>query len=625
MADNNTPSNGRPKEGYTGNTNGSGYVPAAGNGSRKNGGGSGKATIAAILTIVLFGCLLLAGLIPRLRQNRKIEAAAQAEKTDAPKILVIKPQPTSDSTLNLPGTTQAIEDAQVGARTTGYVIKRYVDIGAHVKAGQVLAEIDSPDVDQQVVQAAAQSAQSRATVVQSQADLAAKNATVAQYRANVGQAEATREQTKAQLADARARVSQLQSAEKAAEAQRDQAVQQVDVKKAALLQANTSSNLAKVTYERYKSLLDKGYVSAQDVDQHKADYENSQALVKSAQSDVTAAEKAVEGAESNISSAKANITSGEAQVNAAQKTVAAASQAVSSTQSIVSSARASAEGSKSAIEANRFAQTANQANERRYGILRSFEKVVAPFDGVITARNIDVGSLVNSGSGAASGGSSGGSTSATSSTNIGSASSATTSSNTAGAGGLFGIARTDVMRILVPVPQVYATTMRPGLMTRVTMREFPGQIFQGTVAHVSGAMDSVSRSLLTEIHLPNKDGKLLPGMFAQVSIDLPTNNSGLRVPATSVLFDSQGTRVAVVNPDNTIHYTNVKQGRDFNTQVEIVDGLSPNSVVLVSPSDDLLEGQKIVPEMSKPLPQPGAAPAGPGAAPTAQPKTSQKP
>ncbi len=602
MADKNQSSNGHTNPGGHGNRDN--YNSGANNRQ----GGSGKATVAAILTILLFAGLLVIGLLPRLKQHRKIEALAQAENSDIPKIMVIKPQQSPDTTLTLPGSTQAIADAQVGARTTGYVIKRYVDIGSHVHAGQVLAEIDSPDVDQQLIQAAAQSAQSRATVEQSRADVAAKKATEAQVRSNVGQAQANEEQTKAQLADAQARLTQLHSAEVAAGSQRDQAIQAVASRKADVRQANTQLALAKVTFERYQTLESKGFVSTQQLDQERAAYENAKALVSSAESQQTAAEKAVDGAEANIRSAQSNIASGEAQVNAAQKSINASAQAVAAAQAVVESAKAGVRGSQSIIIANQYAQNANQANERRFGILRSFEKVVAPFDGVITARNIDVGSLVNSGSGAASGGSSGGSTSSSSSANIGSASTAASSSNTASAGGLFGIARTDMLRILVPVPQVYAIAMRPGLTTHITMREFPGQIFEGTVAHVSGAMDSVSRSLLTEIHLPNKDGKLLPGMFAQIVIDLPTSSGGLRVPATAVLFDSLGTRVVIVNADNTIHFIPVKQGRDFNTDVEIVDGIKPDTTIVLSPSDDLVEGQKIIPVLAPPRPAPGAAP-----------------
>ena len=179
--------------------------------------GSGKATLAAILTITLFACLLVIGLLPRLRQSHKISAIAISEGSDAPRVIVTQPQQSIDTILSLPGSTQAIEDAQIGARTTGYVTKRFVDIGSHVHAGQVLAEIDSPDVDQQLVQAAAQVAQSRATVEQSRADLSGKRATESQYRSNVGQAQANVEQMKAQLADAQARLIQLQSAEKSAE------------------------------------------------------------------------------------------------------------------------------------------------------------------------------------------------------------------------------------------------------------------------------------------------------------------------------------------------------------------------------------------------------------------------
>jgi multidrug efflux pump subunit AcrA (membrane-fusion protein) len=587
--------------------------------TRKTGKPGGKAVLAALLICLLFGGLLALGVVPRLQQTRKIDARAETIAMEVPKVIVTKPMPPFDANLVLPGSTQAIEDAQIGARTAGYLSKRYVDIGAHVHAGQVLAEIESPDVDQQLYQANAQVAQSLATVSQSQADVATKQATVAQYRSNMRQTEATLEQARANVADAQAKLAQLQAAEKYAEAQRDQAAATIRNKQAALQQAKTQLALNKVTYDRYAELGKQGFTAAEDVDQSKAAYDNAQSGVNSADADLETAQKVLEGAIANVRSAQASVTSGEAEVSAAQKNVAAAAAAVDAAKSTVTAGQASVKSGQSIVQANRYAQVANEANSKRMAVLTSFEKVVAPFDGVITARNVDVGALINAGGGGTSGGGSGGSTSATSAANLGSASTTTGSSNSAAASGLFGIARTDVLRILVSVPQAFAPLMHAGLTVRVTLSEFPGRTFMGVVSHVAGGLDTVSRTLLTEVHLPNPSGQLLPGMYARIAFDLQKTNNALRVPATAVIFDGRGTRMAVVTANNKIHYVDVHEGRDFNTEVEITDGIRPGETIVTAPSDDLIEGQEIQPVFAKPAPpQPptgGAPPAAGGAPP----------
>ncbi len=581
--------------------------PPNASGAGKQASGPGKSALIAIGAIILLAVLLAIGILPRLRQNKQNNARAHAAASDIPKVTVVKPQPAPDTALTLPGSTQAIADAQVGARATGYVRRRYVDIGAHVRAGQVLAEIESPDVDQQLSQANAQVAQSQATVQQSQADVANRQATVAQYRANVRQAQANLESSRAALANAKAKLAQLEAAEKTAEAQRDQAQQNVGIKQAALRQANTQLQLAQLTYQRYQTLLKAGYVALQDVDQNRAAFENAQSAVNSAQADVGASQKAVDAAQANVRSAQANIASGQAEVSAAEKNVGAVAETISAARATVNAAQATVRQSQSTVTANQYAQVANQANSKRFAVLTGFEKVVAPFDGVITARNIDVGSLVNAGGGAASGASTGGSTSSTSVANVGSASTTSATPNTASASGLFGLARTDVLRILVPVPQAFAALMRPGITTHVTLREFPGRTFDGLVTNVAGALDSVSRTRLTEVHLPNQKGELLPGMFAQIAFDLPKFGTGMVVPATALLFDGQGTRVALVGAENKVHFMPVRMGRDFNTQVEVIEGVKPDDTVLANPSDDLKEGEKIQPVFPPP---PGQPPAG---------------
>jgi multidrug efflux pump subunit AcrA (membrane-fusion protein) len=560
-------------------------------GGRSTAGSASTPILIVLAVVIVLGGLFALGVLPRMQQSHKIAERAQDIVIETPKVEVMHPAPPLDAGLMLPGSTQAIADAQIGARTTGYIRRRYVDIGAHVHAGQVLAEIESPDVDQQLYQANAQVAQSLATVTQSRADVANRQATVAQYTSNVRQAESNLEQTRAVVADAEAKLAQLQAAEKTAEAVRDQAQATIGNKQAALRQAKTQMNLNKVTYQRYAALGEQGFAAAEDVDQNRAAYENSQAMVNSAEADLQAAQKALEGAISGVVSAQATVRSGEAEVRAAQKSVSAAAASVEAAKSTVNAARANVESGQSIVQANRYAQQANEANSKRMAVLTSFEKVVAPFDGIITARNVDVGSLINAGTGSPA------------SSNASVTSAATLGSATAGTG-LFGIARTDMLRIFVSVPQAFAPLIHAGLSTHVYLSEFPGMAFPATVARVSGALDTSSRTLLTEIHLPNRNGQVLPGMFAQVSFDLPKTTNALRVPATAVTFDAKGTRMALVTPKNQIHFVNVQQGRDFNTEVEIISGIKPDDTFVVAPTDDLVEGEEVKPVPAPPPPAP---------------------
>jgi multidrug efflux pump subunit AcrA (membrane-fusion protein) len=473
--------------------------------------------------------------------------------------------------------------------------KRFVDIGDHVAAGQTLALIESPDVDQQLFQAQAQESQSHAMTLQAVADLANKQATVSQYSSNVSQAEANVEQTNAQLIDAQAKLAQLVAAKAMAETQLDEAKHQVSIKQAALVQADTQRDLADVTYKRYKTLLDSGYVSLQDADQADATYKTEVAAVNSAQADLKASQSAVMAAEQFVQSAEANVHSGEAEVVAAQKSVRAITATVHANKATVTAAQANVRLGQSNVSANLDAERANKYNTKHYAVLTGFEKVVAPFAGVITARNVDVGTLVSAGAG--SGGSAGPSSMSSqgASVNVGSASSASTSPSTASGGGLFGVARTDIIRILVSVPEIYSKTVRTGDSARIEIREFPGRTFKGTVTRMAGALDTNSRTLLTEVHIDNRDGAILPGMFAQVHFSLKNQSGDVRVPSSAIIFDALGTRVAAVDQDNKIHLVNIKVIRDYGKQIDINELPAGVETIVADPTDDLTDGEVVKP------------------------------
>jgi multidrug efflux pump subunit AcrA (membrane-fusion protein) len=539
--------------------------------------------------VTCLAALFLVGLLPRLARSQHLTQEAHAAVKGSRKVGVVQPLSAQPEDLVLPGSTQAIQDALVGARTTGVIKARYVDIGSRVRAGQVLALIESPDIDAQLYQANAQTAQSRSTVQQARADVFNKQALIAQARSTVHQAEAAEQQASAGVADAQARLLQLSAAVTAARAQLKAAQHTVGIKEAALAQARTSRNLADVTNTRYQTLYKQGFVAAQDVDQYHANLENAVSAVNSAQSDLSAAQAAVEAAQEAVTGAQANEAAGRADVVAAQKSVAAAAATVAANQSNVEAARANLRGSQSNVSATQYAERATVANASHYSALTGFEKVVAPFDGVITARNVDAGALVNTGTGGASASASG-----TNSALVGSAASSV---------GLFGLSRTDVLRLLVSVPAVYAREIHPGLSVAIDFdREFPGRLFRGTVARASGAIDSTSRTLLTEVHIDNRRGELLPGMFGQVHFALPRQVGAVRVPAGAVTYDAFGTRVATLTGDNRVHYVPVKVGRDYGETLEITQGLTGRETLIASPSPDMAEGEKMTPVMQ---PAPG--------------------
>jgi RND family efflux transporter MFP subunit len=224
---------------------------------------------------------------------------------------------------------------------------------------------------------------------------------------------------------------------------------------------------------------------------------------------------------------------------------------------------------------------AADANVRRLKDLESFKRVVAPFAGLVTRRNVDVGDLIDAGNG--------------------------------GAGrSLFTLAQTDPLRVYVNVPQAYAYVVKAGMDVTVALDEMPGKVFHGTVARTSGAIDVATRTMQTEIALPNHDGKLLPGAYARVRLPpAPDASAALVVPVNTLLFRAEGPRAAVVGPGGRVQLRPVTVGRDFGTSLEILSGLTADDVLVLNPADSLADGTlvQVAPPASTPAAAPAAAPA----------------
>jgi membrane fusion protein, multidrug efflux system len=367
--------------------------------------GRGKLLVAVALLI-----LLIAGAITFL--NRRTETNALAKETEAvaiPTVAVVQPHAESgNDELVLPGNLLAFEESPIFARTNGYLLRWYKDIGSHVQKGELLAAIDTPEVDQEL-----------------------------------SQARATREQIKAALA------------------------------------------LAKISADRWANLRKSDSVSQQEADQQSSGYD--QALA-------------------NLAAADANV--------------------------------------------------------RRLEQLESFKNVYAPFTGVLTRRTVDPGALINAGA-------------------------------QANGRELFDIALVDPLRVYVSVPQAYAPAMKVGVKAVVTLQEFPGQKFLGTIARTADAIDPATRTLNTEVDVPNKDGKLLPGSFGQVHFATGTSVQRLTIPVNAMLFRAEGAQVAVVDKDGKVHLRSINIGRDFGSALEILGGIEESEQIVINPSDSLEDGQQV--------------------------------
>jgi RND family efflux transporter MFP subunit len=240
-----------------------------------------------------------------------------------------------------------------------------------------------------------------------------------------------------------------------------------------------------------------------------------------------------------------------------------------------------------AVEAGKATVAADEANVRRLGELQSFQSVYAPFDGVITVRNVDPGSLISAGS-------------------------------TSGTTELFRLAQVDVLRTFVFVPQSYAPDIQVGQKAQVTVRELPGRVFEGDVTRTAGAIDSNSRTLLTEVQVPNPDGALFSGSYATVEFQIRRAQPPLTIPSSALLVDANGVRVALVDADGTLHYHPVEIGRDYGNEVEVLAGLTESDVVATGLPPNIADGSRVEPtkpvDVAAPAPAAAPAPTPPGTA-----------
>jgi RND family efflux transporter MFP subunit len=364
---------------------------------------------------VFFIALAVVGISSRTAKN----SGLQQQSNEAAQMIVTVTHPEKASTiipLQLPGQTRAYIEAPIFAQTSGYLKKWYFDIGAKVKAGEVLAEIDTPQVDQQFHQAQAQL--------------------------------------------------------KVAEAARD---------------------LAEVTLKRDQDLFNRKVIAAQDFDTASDTYRQSQATVN-----------------------------------------------------------------------------ADQASLNALNALENFKIVKAPFDGIVTERDTDIGAFVPSGSGVQ----------------------------------LFRMAQTSPLRVYINVPQTFARFVKQGVRAELTLNELPGRKYPAHVTNTAGAIDPTSRTLLTELEVPNETEELLPGAYAQINLKLEGDTGLVTVPSNTLLFRSEGTSVGVVRPDGKVEIRKVLINRDLGDRLQISQGLSESDQIILNPSDGLADGMAVSVATPKPTAKP---------------------
>jgi multidrug efflux pump subunit AcrA (membrane-fusion protein) len=385
-----------------------------------------KKRVAGFLFIAFLIAVVLAvtGILPRIHAAKKL--AEDTNDAAIPQVIAIQPKegdPTQE--IVLPGNIQAYQDAPIYSRTDGYLKKWYVDIGGRVKKGQLLAEIESPEVDQQLMQG-------RADLATAQANL----------------------------------------------------------------------QLSRTTSARFTDLLKSDAVSQQDTDNAVSDTQAKLSVVKSA-----------------------------------------------------------------------------QANVSRLEQLQGFEKITAPFDGVLTARNTDNGQLINSGN-----------ASTGSITGVGNSAAGNASVNSRE---LFHIAAINTLRVFINVPQIYSNDAKPSTVAELTLDQFPGRKFSGKLVRNANAIDLATRTLLVEVDVKNTSGELLPGSYAEVHLKLNSSKPTVVLPVSALLFRTQGMQVAALGEDNRVHLANITMGRDYGTQVEVVSGVTPHQRLVDSPPDSLVDGEQV--------------------------------
>jgi RND family efflux transporter MFP subunit len=393
-------------------------TPASPPGERAGQGHARRSWMVAMAAFVIVAAVVISGIVPRVKARATLRA--ETNRLAVPTVIVVQPKRSAPGQeIVLPANVQAFKDAPIYARTNGYLRRWYADIGAHVKAGQLLAEIDTPEVEQQLRQG----------------------------RADLSTAEA-------------------------------------------------NLRLSEITATRYQGLLKTDSVSQQDSDNATSDFAAKKATVQ-----------------------------------------------------------------------------AFQANVRRLEELQSFQRIYAPFNGIITARNTDIGQLIDSGS-------SGGPKAE-----------------------LFHIAAPDTLRVYVNVPQIYSKAMKAGLKADLVLAEFPGRRFAGELVRTADAIDSSTRTLLVEIDVSNPTGELLTGAYAEVHMKLPGSVTAFTVPVNSLLFRSEGLRVASVI-DDRVQLIPITIGRDFGSEVEVVTGLNGDEKLIVNPADSIVSGQPV--RIAQPGTQPTA-------------------
>jgi len=368
---------------------------------------SHKHWLVLAIALIAVATLLAWGIWSRVRASTTLRA--EAAQAAVPAVSVVSPKQTSPAQeIILPGNVQPFITSPIYARTNGYLRKWYVDIGAHVKQGQLLAVIETPEVDQQL------------------------------------------EQSLSNLNTAKANLA-----------------------------------LAEITKNRYQGLLKTNAVSQQDADNASGTYNANKAIVE-----------------------------------------------------------------------------ANQANVKQLQALQSFERIYAPFDGIVTARNTDIGDLINSGS------------------------------NSNVKTDLFHIAQPGTLRVYVNVPEEYSQGIKPGMTADLSLAEFPGRKFQGKLVRTSEDINVTTRTLLIEIDVDNPSGTLLTGSYAEVHLAVPTQASTFLLPVNTLLFRSEGLRVGIVK-DGKVVLTAVTPGHDFGDQIEIVAGLKGDDQVIINPPDSIVSGQQV--------------------------------
>jgi RND family efflux transporter MFP subunit len=366
-----------------------------------------KTWLVVTIALLVVAALLVSGIWSRVKARNTLKA--ETAQVAIPAVSVVSPKQTGPADeIILPGNVQPFITSPIYARTNGYLRKWHVDIGGRVKKGQLLAVIDTPEVDQQL------------------------------------------EQSLSNLNTAKANLA-----------------------------------LAEITKNRYQGLLVKNAVAQQDVDNAVGTYNANKAIVQ-----------------------------------------------------------------------------ANQANVKQLQALQSFEKIYAPFDGVVTARNTDIGDLINSGN----------------------------------SGGvktdLFHIAQPEKLRVYVNVPEEYSQGIKSGMTADLNLTEFPGRKFQGKLVRTAQAINMTTRTLLVEVDVDNPTGTLLTGSYAEVHLKVPTKTSTLLLPVNTLLFRTEGLRVGVVK-DGKVVLAEVTPGHDFGNQVEIVSGLKPDDKVIINPPDSIVSGQRV--------------------------------